>query len=213
MRMGISKDIRIGSMLTEYIQYFIDTTTFLASSIEFAIAIGSSTALTKTVVALTIHLLCLGDVAEVFLALTHILASLQHDRAITQLYQSQGGKETAGSLSHHNDTWATAHIGIFGVNILVVLRKLIDVSTHLQIDEDGTLACIDASLQHTHLVQSSDIQAFLLGEITLDAFLTSCLFGQNPDLVFLNHILCILNLYLSQHLMSIKVIHRHLAIF
>ena len=188
MRMGISQDIRIGSMLTEHIQYLIHTTTLLAAGIEFAVAIGTCATLTKTVVALAIHLLGLGDIAEVFLALTHILATLQHHRSVTQFDEFEGSKETARSLSHHDDTRLTAHVGIFRMDILVVLRKLIDIGTHLEIDKDGALAGIDASLEYPHLVECSHIQPLFLGEIALDAFLARCLFWQNSDLIFLDHI-------------------------
>ena len=176
-------------MLTEHIQYLIHATTFLAAGIKFAVTIGTCTTLTKTVVALAIHLLGLGDITEVFLALTHILATLQNHRSVTQFDEFEGSKETARSLSHHDDTRLTAHVGIFRMDILIVLRKLIDIGTHLEIDKDGALAGIDASLEYSHLVECSHIQPLFLGEIALDAFLARCLFWQNSDLIFLDHII------------------------
>ena len=87
MRMRISQDGRRGPMLTEHIQYFIRITTFLASCIELAVRVGTSPTLTKTVVTLGIHFLRLGDVRQIFLALMHILASFQDDRAQSELNQ------------------------------------------------------------------------------------------------------------------------------
>lgn len=147
MRMGICQDIGIGTMLAEYVQNLIYTSPFLASCIEFAVTISTGSTFTETVVALTIYLLSLGNVREVLLAFAHILASLQHDRTITQFYQAQGSKETARSLTHNDNSRSAAHIRIFGMDILVVLRKFVDISTHLQVDEDGALTGIDASLQ------------------------------------------------------------------
>ena len=70
---------------------------------------------------------------------------------------------------------------------LVVLRKLVDIGAYLQVNEDGTLAGIDAAFQYTHLIQGSHIQSLLLGQIVLDAFLVGCLFWQNSNLIFLYH--------------------------
>ena len=39
----------------------------------------------------------------------------------------------------------------------------------------------DASLQNPHLVERSYIQSLFFGEITLDAFLAGCLFGELED--------------------------------
>ena len=88
MRMGICQDIGIGTMLAEDIQNLIHATTLLASGIKLAVAIRSCTTFTKTIVALTIHLLGLGDVGKVLFTLTHVLATLQDNRAISQLYQT-----------------------------------------------------------------------------------------------------------------------------
>ena len=87
MRMGICKDVRIGTMLAEDIQNLIHATTLLASGIKLTVTIRSCTTFTKTIVALTIHLLSLGDVGKVLFTLTHVLAALQDNRAISQLYQ------------------------------------------------------------------------------------------------------------------------------
>ena len=188
MRMGICQDIGIGTMLAKNVQNLVYTSPFLASGIEFAVTISTGSTFTETVVALPIHFLGFGNVRKVLLAFAHIFSPFQYDRTVTQFYQAQRSEEAARSLTHNNNTRSAAHIGIFRMNILVVLRKLIDIGTHLQVHEDGTLAGVDASLQHSHLIQCSHIQSFLLGEITLDAFLACCLFGQNSYLILLNHL-------------------------
>ena len=104
MRMGISQDIGVGSMLAEDIQNLVHTAAFLAAGIQFSIAVGTCSTLTKTVVALGIHLLGLGNIGEVLLALAHVLAPFEHHRTIAQLDESQGSKKTARSLAHHDHT-------------------------------------------------------------------------------------------------------------
>ena len=187
--MRIGKDIRVGAVLAEHVQYLVYAATLLAAGVELAVAVGTGSALAEAVVAFAIHLLGLRDAGKVFLACTHVLSTFQDDRAIAQFDESQGGKESARSLSHHDDSRLGAYIGVFRMHILVVLRIFVDVGTHLQIDENGALAGVDAALQYAHLVQGSYIQPLLLGEIALDAFLAGCLFWQNSYLIFLNHLL------------------------
>ena len=74
-------------MLTEHIEDLVYIASFLAPCIELAIRVGTSPTLTKTVVALCIHLLGLGDVGQIFLTLMHVLSSLQHDGSQAQFYQ------------------------------------------------------------------------------------------------------------------------------
>ena len=189
MRMGICKDVRIGTMLAENIQNLIHAAPLLASGIKLTVTIRSGSTFTKTIVALTIHLLGLGDVGKVLFTLSHVLATLQNNRAISKLYQTQGSKETARSLSYHNDSRTRTDIRIFCMDILIILRHLIDIGTYLQIHKNGTLAGINTAFQYPHLIQGSYIQPFFLSQITLDAFLIGSLFWQNSNLIFLNHLL------------------------
>lgn len=69
MGMGISQNVGIGSMLAEDIQYLVHTAAFLAAGIQLSIAVGTCSTLTKTIVAFGIHLLGLGNIGEVLLAL------------------------------------------------------------------------------------------------------------------------------------------------
>ena len=57
MGMGIGKDGRRGTVLSEHIENLIRIATLLAARVEFAVAICTSAALAKAVVALIIHLL------------------------------------------------------------------------------------------------------------------------------------------------------------
>ena len=189
MWVRIGKDIRVGAVLAEHVQNLVYAATLLAAGVELAVAVGTSATLAEAVVTLAIHLLGFSDVGKVFFAFTHVLSTFQDDGAIAQFDESQGGKESARSLSHHDDSRLGAHIRVFRMHILIVLWIFVDVGTHLQIDEDGALAGVDAAFEHTHLVEGSHVESLLLGEVALDAFLAGCLFWQNSYLIFLNHLL------------------------
>ena len=73
------------------------------------------------------------------------------------------------------------------MDILIILRHLIDIGTYLQIHENGTLAGINTAFQYTHLIQGSCIQSFFFSQIALDTLFIGCLLWQNSNLIFLNH--------------------------
>ncbi len=93
---------------------------------ELAVRERAGAALAEAVVAFAIHLLGLRDAGKGFLAFTHVLSTFQDDGAIAQFDESQGGKESARSLSHHDDSRLGAHIRVFRMHILVVLRIFVD---------------------------------------------------------------------------------------
>lgn len=187
MRMRVSQNGSGCPMLAKHIQYLVYTAPLLASGVEFAVGIGTGTSFPETIVALAIHFLCFGDERKVFLALSHILSTLYHNGTKPLLYQPQGGKQSAGAGSHHNDRLPVPHIGIVGMHILVVLWQFIDIGTHLQIDENGALAGIHTFLQHTDMLECAYIQSFLLGEMLFDTFFLVCHLRQYSKLIFFYH--------------------------
>ena len=46
----------------------------------------------------------------------------------------------------------------------IVGRLFVDIDTHLQVDEDGTLTGINAALQDTDRRTSTNIEAILVGQ-------------------------------------------------
>ena len=88
MRMCIGKDIGRGSKLAENIQNLLNIATLLASGIEFAVTIRTSSTFAETIVGFIIHLLLGFDTCKVFLTLTHILTSLYDNRTKTMLYKT-----------------------------------------------------------------------------------------------------------------------------
>ena len=158
-------------MLAKHVENLLHRPTFLRTGVELPIRVCSCPTLAKAVVALAVHLLCLGDQGEVLLTLVHVLAAFQHDGSATQLDESQGCKQSAGTSTHHNRLLSVAHVGIAGMNILVVFRHLVLIHTHGEVDEDGSLAGVDASLQYPHMVDALPADAFLLADVVGD-----CLF-------------------------------------
>ena len=160
MGMGVSEYIRGSAVLAEDVENLLDIAALLRTGVEFAVGIGACPTLSKTVVALAVHLLRLRNQGQILLALADILSTFQNDGTEAQLYQFQGGKESAGARPYDDDLLTVAHIGIFGMNIGVIGRLLIDIGTHLEIDEDGTLTGIDAAFQHPHMTEGTHVKSF-----------------------------------------------------
>ena len=76
--------------------------------------------------------------------------------------------------------------------VLGILRYLVDVDTHGEVDEDGALACVNAALQHTHGVDGARVDALLVGNVSYYVLLARGYHGQHSYLKFLNHIYLLL---------------------
>ncbi len=79
MRVGIHQDVWAGSEGDEHLQHLRDISALAASCVELAITVCSSTALTKTVVAIRIDDMSLRDGGQVSPTLPHVFAALQND--------------------------------------------------------------------------------------------------------------------------------------
>ena len=187
MWMGISQDVGRRTMLAEDIQYLLDGATFLGARVEFTVRVGSCPTLAKAVVALGIHLLRLGYLCQVTLAFAYVLATFQHHRTQPQLDESEGSKQATRSGPHHNDLRSVGDIGIVRMDVLVVLRHLVDVRPDLQVDKDGALSGIDAASQDAQSCQRTHVEAILLGNITPQCLLVGSHMGLNPYLILVNH--------------------------
>ena len=167
MGMGIGQNTGRSAMLTEHVKYLLNAATLLRAGIEFAVAVGTGSTLAEAVVALLVHLLRPRDVGQVLLAVVHILAALQHYGPEAQLYQPQGCKESAGTCPYDDDLRLVADIAILRMDIRIVRRLLVDVEPHLQVDEDGTLSCINRAAQDADALQGAHGDAMFLGHETL----------------------------------------------
>ena len=141
MRMGINQNGCGGTVLTEHIKYFVDIATLLAARKQLAIRVSASSAFTKTIVGLFIHLLGLGNECHIALTVMDILSTLKHNRLIPKFYQSQSSKQAAGALSYHEHLRLVIYLGIDGA-LEVTGRKLIDVDSDREVDEYITLTGI-----------------------------------------------------------------------
>lgn len=165
MRMGVDEDRRRGSVLAEHVENLLDAAALLRAGVELAVGVSAGAALAEAVVALGVYGLRLGDVGEVYLALSHVLAALKHHGAQAQFDETQRGEESAGALAYHYHLRLLAHVAVFGVYVLGVLRYLVDVDTHGEVDEDGALTRVDATLQHTHGVYGACVDALFVGNV------------------------------------------------
>ena len=166
MRMRISEDIRRGTMLTEHVEYLLDIATLLAAGVELAITIGTCPTLAKTVVALRVNLLRLGNLRQVLLALMHILTTFQHDGAQAKLNQSERSKKSTRTSTHDNHLRLVADIRIIHRNVFIVLRLFVDIDAHFQVDKDSTLTSVNATTQDAHTRHCAHIKAILVGKPT-----------------------------------------------
>ena len=151
-------------MLTKHIQDLIRIATLFAARIEFAIRIGTSPTLAKTVIALRIYLLRLGDVRKIFLTVVYILAPFQHDGPQTQFYQSQRSEKSARTCSHHNNLWLTLYVRIVCLDIFIIMRQFVHIYPHLQVDEYLPLSGVDTALQDAHTGDGPHIKAVFIGQ-------------------------------------------------
>ena len=175
------------AMLTKHLQNFLHTAALFAARVELAIAVGSCPTLTETVIARSIHLLRLRDECQILLAIAHILSTFQHNRSQPQFNQPKRCKQASGAGTHHDNRRFARNIGIIDTRKRLVLRKLIDVNAHFEVDNNLPLSCINTAPQHTHLLNGAHINAMRFCHIGLDAVFRKCYGGCNSYLPFLNH--------------------------
>ena len=185
--MGISQDIRRRSMLAEHVENLLRRAALLGACVELAIRVGTCPTLAKAVVALAVHLLRTGYLCQVALTLVYILATLHHDGTQAQFDEPQGCKQSARTSPHHYHLTPLGHIRIMYTLILVVMGLLVDVGAHLQINEDGTLAGIDATTQDAQGCQRAHVEALSLGHILAQGTLVGCYMGLDTYLILFNH--------------------------
>ena len=77
---------------------------------------------------------------------------------------------------------------VFRADILLILRELIDVRPHFQIDEYLSLSGINTLSQHPYLVDCPNVKALVLGNIKLYVFFRISYLRHHTDLVFLYHV-------------------------
>ena len=191
-------------MLAENIENLLDGTAFFRTRIEFTIGIGSCPTLAKAIVALGIDMLCFGNLCQVAFALADILTTFEHDRTNAQFYQSEGSKQSARASTNDNSLRCCGDIRIICDNILVLLGLFVDITTHLQIDKNSTLARIYAAPENAHGCQRTDIKAILISQPTAKRLLVSCYMRLYADLVFINHpsdnaLFAIILFFISRH--------------
>ena len=85
MRMGISQNGCRSTMLAKHTQNLLDRAALLRAGVELAVAVGTGSAFTKTIVALAVHLLCASYLCQILFTLVNVLSTLQYYRTQAQL--------------------------------------------------------------------------------------------------------------------------------
>ena len=80
VRMGIGQYSRRSSVLTEYIQYLVYISSFLATGVKFSIRIGSCASFAKTIVRFRIYGMFSADLCQIFFPFAHIFSSFYDNR-------------------------------------------------------------------------------------------------------------------------------------
>ena len=93
-----------------------------------------------------------------------ILATFQDNGAQAKLNEAKGSKQSARTSTDDDDLRSLADIRIVGMLIGIVSRLFVDEYAHLQIDEDSTLAGIDATPQDTHSSDGAYVKAILVSQ-------------------------------------------------
>ena len=176
MRMSIDHDIGICTMLHKHTQNLVRITALLAARVQLTIAVRTSTALAKTVIAFRVDTLLGTDTRNILLSFVHILATLHHYRAYAVLYQTQGSKEPCRSCTYYNNLPAVTYIRIIYRVEQLCLRLLVNVCTYRQVYEYIPLTRIDAAFQNPYGIRT---QPLLAANIGSNGPLVKCLLRRN----------------------------------
>jgi len=179
VRMCVDQDGSAGPVLAEYIQNLVYTSSFLAAGVELSVGVSSGAPFTKTVIGFRINFVFPADACQVGLAVAYVLSAFHNDRAQSEFDQTQGCKQSSRSGTYYDDLRFSFHIGIFGMHKFVIFRHFVDEYQYFQIDVNGPLACIDASLQDAYGLNGTDVYSLFTADILFDTLFAGCLFGQN----------------------------------
>ena len=166
--MCVDQDGSAGPVLAEYIQNLVYTSSFLAAGVEFSVGVSSGAPFTKTVIGFRINFVFPADACQVGLAVAYVLSAFHNDRAQSEFDQTQGCKQSSRSGTYYDDLRFSFHIGIFGMHKFVIFRHFVDEYQYFQIDVNGPLACIDASLQDAYGLNGTDVYSLFTADILFD---------------------------------------------
>ena len=103
MGVDVDHDVGIGAVFHEEAQHLTDIAALGGTGVEFAVAVGSCTALAEAPVAVGVHLFGAHQGDDVFLAILHGFATLDDDGFHAELEGAQGGEEAGGACTDDNN--------------------------------------------------------------------------------------------------------------
>jgi hypothetical protein len=135
------------AVLAEYIQDAVSAAAFLAAGVQFAVGVGTGTALAKTVVGFRVDLMGTAYGGYVNLAVMHVLASLKDNRSKSKFNKVQRCEQTSGACAYHYDCGLAVNWTVVYPGKLVLGRLLINENPQGEVYENGALAGVDAFLE------------------------------------------------------------------
>ena len=150
MRVRIVENAWLCAKLRKDAQNLIHIAALLAARIEFAVRVSAGAALAKRIIALRIYRLMLLDAGDVLAALVDVLAALQEDGAEAEFDQMQSCKEAGRPRADHDHAGRTGNIAVADRLISHGGFVFINKKQDCEIDEDPTLARVDALAQKAH---------------------------------------------------------------
>ena len=180
VRMSVGENVGRSTELTENAQNLFDVAAFFGAGVEFSVGVGTCAAFAERVVAFRIDAVFAGDAGDVLAPFVNVLASLQNDGAAAQFNQTQGGEESTGAGTDDNDGGSVGDVGIVHGSEVQRRSGFVDIDVHAEIDEDGSLARIDAAASNAQglygagvyapfLRNAADEAIFAVGDVRSDA--------------------------------------------
>ena len=178
VRVCVDEDGGVRSVLAEHVQYLFHVSPLLAPGIELSVRVGTCSAFAEAVVRFGVHFVLTADACQVFLAFAYVFPPFYHDGTQPQFYQFQCREQSSRSGSHDDDGRFPLHVAVFSMCKSFFFGHFVDEHPYFQVDEDGSLACVDASFQYAYRLDGPCVQPLLPADVLLDVVIACCLFGQ-----------------------------------
>lgn len=98
----------------------------------------------------------------------YILATLDDNGSQSVLDETEGGKESAGSLAHDDDTLGRRNIGIMSWKIFRSRRFFVNKNPDSEIDIHGIVARVDTAFEDSQALDSARVDTLFACYIFLN---------------------------------------------
>ena len=148
MRVCFVENFGRSTVIDKTLQGSIVVPSLLATRKEFTIGECSRATLAKGVVRVGIDALIALNLGDILASLHNLLASLEEDRLVAQLDESQRTIQSCRASAHDDNLGLTYHRGVVEVERLGLLL-VVDVCFECKIDLQCSAPCVDRALGNT----------------------------------------------------------------